>query len=71
MITPKQLQQRFAYMFEGGNIGISIPKGWMPEFAKLCEQIDELLGDDKDGFHWRQCTLVLEDQGRAKAGSAD
>ena len=55
MITPKQLQQRFAYMFEGGNIGISIPKGWMPEFAKLCEQIDELLGDDKDGFHWRQC----------------
>ena len=56
MITPKQLQQRFAYMFEGGNIGISIPKGWMPEFAKLCEQIDELLGDDKDGFHWRQCT---------------
>ena len=55
MITPKQLQQRFAYMFEGGNIGMSIPKGWMPEFAKLCEQIDELLGDDKDGFHWRQC----------------
>ena len=55
MITPKQLQQRFAYMFEGGNIGISIPKGWMPEFAKLWEQIDELLGDDKDGFHWRQC----------------
>ncbi len=55
MITPKQLQQRFAYMFEGDNIGISIPKGWMPEFAKLCEQIDELLGDDKHGFHWRQC----------------
>jgi hypothetical protein len=55
MITPKQLQQRFAYMFAGDNIGISIPTGWMPEFAKLCEQIDELLGDDKHGFHWRQC----------------
>jgi hypothetical protein len=27
----------------------------MPEFAKLCEQIDELLGRDKCGFHWRQC----------------
>jgi hypothetical protein len=27
----------------------------LPEFAKLCEQIDELLGDDKHGFHWRQC----------------
>jgi hypothetical protein len=53
--TPKQLKQRFAYMFEGDNIGISIPKGWMPEFAKLCEQIDELLGQDKCGFHWTQC----------------
>ena len=55
MITPKQLQQRFAYMFEGDNIGISIPKGWMPEFAKLCEQIDELLGADNRGFRWKQC----------------
>jgi len=53
--TPKQLKKRFAYMFEGDNIGISIPKGWMPEFAKLCEQIDGLLGQDKCGFHWRQC----------------
>jgi hypothetical protein len=53
--TPKQLKQRFAYMFEGDNIGISIPRGWMPEFAKLCEQIDDLLGQDKCEFHWRQC----------------
>jgi hypothetical protein len=27
----------------------------MPEFAKLFEQIDELLGQDKCGFHWTQC----------------
>ena len=34
----------------------------MLEFAKLCEQIDELLGHGKYGFHWRQC--------REKFGSA-
>ncbi len=53
--TPKQLKARFSYMFEGPNIGIDIARGWMPGFQKLCEQIDELLGEDKRGFYWRQC----------------
>lgn len=55
MNTPKELQARFPYMFEGDNIGIDIARGWMLGFQKLCEQIDELLGPDKRGFHWTQC----------------
>lgn len=55
MNTPKELQARFPYMFEGDNIGIDIARGWMLGFQKLCEQIDELLGADKRGFHWTQC----------------
>lgn len=54
MPTPKQLMQRFPYMFSGRNIGIAIAKGWMPSFAKLCEDIDALLGEDKQGFAWVQ-----------------
>ncbi len=53
--TPKELAHRFHYMFTGRNIGISIARGWLPLFTTLCEQIDELLGDDKLGFHWVQC----------------
>ena len=55
MTTPKQLRARYPYMFEGPNIGISIPHGWMPIFESLCEDIDVLLGADKQGFHFTQC----------------
>lgn len=55
MNTLKQLEARFPYQFTGPNIGISIAPGWNPIFQQLCEQIDELLGDDKKGFHWEQC----------------
>lgn len=48
------VKERFPYMFEGDNIGIDIARGWMPMFAKLCEQIDALLGVDKRDFHWTQ-----------------
>lgn len=41
-------------MFEGPNLGNSVAKGWMPVFAKLCEDIDALLGADKQGFSWHQ-----------------
>lgn len=51
----QQLQEKFPYMFNGDHIGIDVAPGWMPGFQKLCEQIDELLGADKRGFHWRQC----------------
>lgn len=54
MNTIKQLQDRFPYMFEGQNIGISIARGWEGLFVHLCEDIDKLLGPDKQGFHWVQ-----------------
>lgn len=53
--TPRQLKSRYPYMFNGQNIGISIARGWMPLFEQLCKDIDELLGDDKQGFHFIQC----------------
>ena len=54
MITADDLSKRFPYMFSGRNIGLSVGDGWMDLFAKLCEDIDALLGDDKRGFHWVQ-----------------
>lgn len=55
MTTQKQLEKRFPYMFQGPNIGLSIPKGWMPLFEKMCQDINEVLGDDKRHFHFTQC----------------
>jgi len=49
------LQEKFPYMFNGDHIGIDVAPGWMPGFQKLCEKIDQLLGDDKRDFYWRQC----------------
>ena len=54
MNTPKELKGRFPYMFQGENIGLAFHRGWFPTFVKLCEQIDEVLGEDKRGFHWEQ-----------------
>ena len=54
MNQQKKLMQRFPYMFSGPNLGISIAKGWIPVVTKLCEDIDALLGGDKQGFVWVQ-----------------
>jgi hypothetical protein len=53
-MTPKELKQRYPYMFEGPNIGISFARGWQPVFSQLCEDIDRMLGTDKRGFRWAQ-----------------
>jgi hypothetical protein len=53
-MTPGQLKARFPYMFEGEAISMEFYDGWLPIFAQACEQIDELLGDNKRGFYWRQ-----------------
>ena len=55
MNTLKHLKVRYPYMLEGENIGISVPDGWINIFATLCQEIDTLLGSDKQGFHWQQC----------------
>lgn len=54
MKTPKELQNRYPYMFTGQHLGISVCKGWFPIFAKLCQDVDDLLGENKQGFHWVQ-----------------
>jgi hypothetical protein len=54
MNTPKELKAKFPYMFLGENIGLAFHRGWFPTFVSLCEQIDEVLGEDKRGFHWEQ-----------------
>lgn len=55
MTTQRELIDRYPYMFSGKNLGFSIPNGWMSIFERLCEDIDALLGQDKQGFHFVQC----------------
>lgn len=50
----RELKDRFAYMFSGANLGFDFYRGWLPDFVEACEKIDELLGDDKQGFHLSQ-----------------
>lgn len=54
MKTLEEIKTQYPYQFAGKNIGLSIANGWLPEFAKLCSDIDALLGDNKCGFHWVQ-----------------
>jgi len=54
MPIPHRITDRFPYQFEGKNIGLSIARGWVDLFAKLCEDIDAVLGDTKRGFEWSQ-----------------
>ena len=54
-MTPvEQLKARFAYMFVGRPISMEFYDGWLPVFAQACEQIDEVLGENKRDFHWVQ-----------------
>lgn len=52
--SPQQLKARLPYQFAGHNIGHAFPFGWFPVIARLCLDIDELLGEDKMEFNWLQ-----------------
>ncbi len=54
MKTLKEIIILYPYQFAGKNIGLSIANGWLLEFATLCKDIDDLLGENKRGFHWVQ-----------------
>lgn len=54
MKTLKEIKALYPYQFGGKHLDQSIAKGWLPEFAELCKNIDELLGENKRGFHWVQ-----------------
>lgn len=48
------LRSRYPYQFNGTELGVAVAKGWLPIFAQLSAGVDLALGDDKQGFHWRQ-----------------
>ncbi len=53
--TPAELKARYPYQFNNPkSLGVSFARGWFKGFAKLCAEIDEILGDDKRGFVWAQ-----------------
>lgn len=54
MKTLKEIKKIYPYQFERKNLGLSIAKGWLPEFGELCKNIDVLLGENKRDFHWVQ-----------------
>ena len=58
---PSQLQgllARFPYMFSLAEAdrrrAYVFFRGWMPTFALMCEQIDEILGAEKRDFKWNK-----------------
>lgn len=50
----KDLKALFPYQLEDTPLGICLAKSWMPIFAQLCVDVDQILGEDKRGFHWSQ-----------------
>lgn len=57
------LPAKYPYQFERCRLGVDMTPGWTPIFAKLCEDVDQLLGEDKRGFSWVQ---VKEKWGAAR-----
>lgn len=54
-LTGDLLQARFPYMFSNkDNLGCAFHRGWMPILAGLCVEIEQLLGERRGAFHWRQ-----------------
>lgn len=54
MNSQRELMDMFPYQFNGEAIALDITRGWFALFSQLCRDIDEELGEDKRGFHWRQ-----------------
>jgi hypothetical protein len=54
MKTFEEIKALYPYQFSGEHIGLSIANGWLPEFARLCKDINDLLGENKRNFHWFQ-----------------
>jgi hypothetical protein len=63
MTTLKELQARYPYQFAGPLISMNVTRGWLALFVQLCEDVDQTLGPDKRGFHWRQ---IKEKFGQAR-----
>ncbi|ABE47190.1 hypothetical protein [Polaromonas sp. JS666] len=57
------LRKLFPYMFDKPNTGFSFYRGWMLITAKCCIEIDHLLGENRELFHWVQ---IKEKYGAAR-----
>ena len=54
MTTLKDLLVRYPYQFSGPYIYLSFARGWVALFVQLCENVDQLLGENTRHFHWTQ-----------------
>ena len=54
LMALRALKARYPYMFVRPHIGQDFYRGWLADFIVACNAIDELLGADKRGFHFRQ-----------------
>lgn len=52
--TPAELKAKYPYMFSKEILGVSLTHGWIDLFARLCDDVDALLGQQKHRFYWTQ-----------------
>lgn len=52
--TPRELQDKYPYMFAGPDPNVSFARGWFSLFVRLCKDVDTLLGEDRMRFRWTQ-----------------
>lgn len=45
---------KFSYMFYKTQAPVHMADEWITPFAVTCTEIDQLLGEDRRGFHWQQ-----------------
>ena len=62
-MTETELRVKYPYMFEGPSVGLDLYPGWIGPLAAACVAADELLGEDKAGFHFRK---IKEKYGTAR-----
>lgn len=48
------MTKRYAGMFLGRHLGLSMYAGWLPVFERVCEDIDLALGEEREDFRWVQ-----------------
>lgn len=54
LMALRALKEKYAYMFVAPRFGQDLYRGWLADFIAACHHVDQLLGDDKRGFHFRQ-----------------
>ncbi len=53
-LTLQNLKARLPYMFPSSAWGFVFYRGWLSMTVRVCEEIDMLLGEEKQGFCWTQ-----------------